>query len=85
MKFAPFPIILIFCLSGCAPDKQKHFLAGAAVGTWVYAETGERFTACLASLGAGIAKEVVDSKNGRADEGDALATLAGCSVVWTWD
>jgi hypothetical protein len=71
-------------LTGCALDKQKHFAVGAAVGAWVYSETGDRSTACLASLVVGVAKEAYDARDGRADEQDALATVAGCSITWTW-
>ena len=86
LKFSALIIIPILCFTGCAPDKQKHFFAGAVVSSWVYAETGERLDACLASLGVGIAKELMDSNhNGYADEKDAAATLAGCSVTWVWE
>tara|TARA_B100001093_G_scaffold381275_1_gene366801 strand:+ start:1323 stop:1586 length:264 start_codon:yes stop_codon:yes gene_type:complete len=85
-KYSALLIVAALCLAGCAPDKQKHFFAGALVGSWVYAETGERLDACLASLGVGIAKELIDSNNnGHADEKDAAATLAGCTVTWAWD
>ena len=80
-------LVLVFAslvLPGCALDKQKHFAAGAAVGAWVYSETGDRTKACLASLAVGVAKEAYDARDGHADEADALATVAGCSVTWTW-
>jgi hypothetical protein len=86
LKLPGSTIIAILCLAGCAPDKQKHFLAGAVVSSWVYAETGDRLDACLASLGMGIAKELIDSNdNGHADEKDMAATVAGCTVTWVWD
>ena len=71
-------------LAGCAADKQKHFVAGAAVSSWVYSETGDRTKACLASLAVGVAKEAYDARDGSADEQDAVATVAGCSLTWTW-
>jgi hypothetical protein len=86
LKLPGSTIIAILCLAGCAPDKQKHFLAGAVVSSWVYAETGDRLDACLASLGMGIAKELIDSNdNGHADEKDMAATVAGCTMTWVWD
>ena len=72
-------------LCGCAIDKQKHFVAGAAASSWVYAETGDRSLACLAALGAGVAKEVYDARDGTADAKDTAATMLGCSVTWAWD
>lgn len=86
LKFSALVIGPILFLSGCAPDKQRHFVAGAMVSSWVYAETGGRLDACLASVGVGVAKEFIDSKdNGHADEKDAAATLAGCTVTWVWE
>ena len=86
LKFVAPIVILVLFLAGCAPDKQKHFVAGAVVSSWVYAETGDHLNACLASLGMGVAKELIDSNNsGHADEKDVSATLAGCSVTWVWD
>ena len=86
LKFSALVIVPVLCLAGCAPDKQKHFVAGALVSSWVYAETGERLDACLASLGVGVAKELIDSQgNGHADEKDVAATLAGCTVTWAWE
>ena len=86
LKFVAPIVILVLFLAGCAPDKQKHFVAGMVVSSWVYAETGDRLEACLASLGVGIAKELIDSNNnGYGDGKDAAATLAGCSVTWVWD
>lgn len=81
-------LVLIFttcCLSGCALDKQRHFFAGVAVSGWVYAETGDRLKACLAALGTGVAKEIVDERSHQSDTKDAAATAAGCSVTWVWD
>ena len=86
LKSSALIIVAILGLSGCAPDKQKHFVAGAMVSSWVFAETGDHLNACLASLGMGVAKELIDSNNnGHADEKDVSATLAGCSVTWVWD
>jgi hypothetical protein len=86
LKFAALIVISVLFLVGCALDKEKHFLAGAMVSSWVYAETGERLDACLASLGVGIAKELIDSNNnGHADEKDAAATVVGCTVTWLWE
>ena len=78
-------IFICLCLNGCAPDKQKHFAVGAAVSSWVYSETGDRSFACLAALGAGVAKEIHDARDGSADTKDAVATVFGCSVNWGWD
>jgi len=78
-------VFLCLCLTGCAPDKQKHFAVGAAVSSWVYSETGDRSFACLAALGAGVAKEIHDARDGSADTKDAAATVFGCSVTWGWD
>ena len=86
LKFVALIVVSVLSLAACAPDKQKHFVAGAVVSSWVYAETGDRLDACLASLGMGIAKELIDSNdNGHADEKDAAATAAGCTVTWAWD
>ena len=72
-------------LCGCAIDKQKHFAVGAAASSWVYLETGDRSLACLTALGAGVAKEIYDARDGAADHDDAAATVLGCSVTWAWD
>jgi hypothetical protein len=73
-------------LCGCAIDKKKHFVAGAAASSWVYLETGDRSLACLTALGAGVAKEVYDARgDGTADAQDIAATMLGCSVTWAWD
>lgn len=72
-------------LCGCAIDKQKHFAVGAATSSWVYLETGDRSLACLTALGAGVAKEIYDARDGAADHDDAAATVLGCSVTWAWD
>jgi hypothetical protein len=83
---SPASIIFIcLCLTGCAPDKQKHFAVGAAVSSWVYSETGDRTRACLAALAAGVAKEIHDARNASADTKDAAATVFGCGVTWAWD
>ena len=57
LRSPAFIIFLCLCLTGCAPDKQKHFAVGAAASGWVYSETGDRSLACLAALGAGVAKK----------------------------
>ena len=85
LRSPAFIIFTYLCLTGCAPDKQKHFVVGAAVSSWVYSETGDRSLACLAALGAGVAKEIHDARNGSADTKDAAATAFGCGVTWAWD
>ena len=85
MRSPAFIIFLCLCLTGCALDKQKHFAVGAAASGWVYSETGDRSLACLAALGAGVAKEIHDARNSSADTKDAAATVFGCSVTWAWD
>ena len=85
LRSPAFLILICLCLNGCAPDKQKHFAVGAAVSSWVYSETGDRSLACLAALGAGVAKEIHDARDGSADTKDAVATVFGCSVTWAWD
>ena len=85
LKSPAFLILICLCLTGCAPDKQKHFAVGAAVSSWVYSESDDRSLACLAALGAGVAKEIHDARNGSADTKDAAATVFGCSVTWAWD
>ena len=85
LRSLAFLILICLCLTGCAPDKQKHFAVGAAVSSWVYSETGDRSLACLAALAAGVAKEIHDARNGSADTKDAAATVFGCSVTWAWD
>jgi hypothetical protein len=77
MKSVPAVVIIgSMLLCGCAIDKQKHFVAGAAVSSWVYSETGDRTKACLASLAVGVAKEAYDAREGSADQQDAVATVA---------
>jgi hypothetical protein len=86
MKRVSVAVLIGSTLScGCAIDKQKHFVAGAAASSWVYSETGDRSLACLAALGAGVAKEVYDARDGTADAKDTAATMLGCSVTWAWD
>ena len=85
LRSPAFLILICLCLGGCAPDKQKHFAVGAAASSWVYSETGDRSLACLAALGAGVAKEIHDARDGSADTKDAAATVFGCSVTWAWD
>lgn len=78
-------LVIAIAVAGCAVDKQKHFVTGAAVSSWVYAKTGDQSEACLAALGVGLAKEVVDDRNGRADSDDAVATTFGCTVIYFFD
>lgn len=78
-------LVIAIALAGCAVDKQKHFLAGAAASSWVYEKTGDQSRACLAALGVGLAKEVVDDRNGRADSDDAAATTFGCTVIYFFE
>ena len=85
LRSLAFLIFSCLCLNGCAPDKQKHFAVGTAVSSWVYSETGDRSLACLAAIGAGVAKEIHDARNGSADTEDAAATVSGCSVSWALD
>ena len=85
LRSLAFLILICLCLTGCALDKQKHFAVGAAVSSWVYSETDDRSLACLAALGAGVAKEIHDARNSSADIKDAAATVFGCSVTWAWD
>ncbi len=85
MRSLVFSLLTYVCLTGCAPDKQKHFAVGAVASSWVYVETGDRSLACLTALGVGISKEVYDAREGSADHKDAVATVLGCSVTWAWD
>ncbi|MCH1459588.1 MAG: hypothetical protein L7U64_05290 [Luminiphilus sp.] len=78
-------LVISIALAGCAIDKQKHFVAGAVASSWVYEETGDRSKACLAALGVGLAKELVDDRNGRADRDDAAATTVGCTAIYFFD
>ncbi len=59
-------------------DKAAHFAAGAAVSHIVTQETGNPTAGCMAAIGIGVLKELVDDV---ADPADILATGLGCSVV----
>ena len=85
LRSPAFLILICLCLTGCAPDKQKHFAVGAAVSSWVYSRLTTVRLRALAALGAGVAKEIHDARNGSADTKDAAATVSGCSVTWVWD
>lgn len=52
LQFVVVSLCLLF--TGCGIDKQKHFVAGAAVSSWIYPETADRGKACLASEDVGI-------------------------------
>lgn len=66
-------------LAGCQHcDKAAHFAAGAAVSHIVTQETGNPTAGCLAAIGVGVLKEMVDEI---ADPADILATGLGCSVA----
>lgn len=76
------PRCLIFALpllSACQHyDKVAHFAAGAAVSHIVTQETDNRTAGCLAAIGVGVLKELVDDV---ADSTDLVATGLGCSVA----
>jgi hypothetical protein len=59
-------------------DKAAHFAAGAAVSHIVTQETGNPTAGCMAAIGIGVLKELVDDV---ADPADILATGLGCSVT----
>lgn len=66
-------------LAGCQHyDKAAHFAAGAAVSHIVAQETNNPTAGCLAAIGVGVLKELVDDV---ADPADILATGLGCSVA----
>ncbi|PWL36015.1 MAG: hypothetical protein DCO97_06100 [Marivita sp. XM-24bin2] len=66
-------------LSACQHyDKAAHFAAGAAVSHIVTQETGNPMAGCLAAIGVGALKELVDDV---ADPADVLATGLGCSAA----
>ncbi len=66
-------------LSACQHyDKAAHFAAGAAVSHIVTQETGNPTAGCLAAIGVGVLKELIDDV---ADPADILATGLGCSVA----
>ena len=73
-------LFLLFPLSaGCQHyDKAAHFTAGAMVSHIVTQETGNPAAGCLAAIGIGVSKELVDDV---ADPADVLATGLGCSVA----
>ena len=65
-------------LSACQHyDKAAHFAVGAAVSHVVTQETGNPAAGCLAALGVGVLKEMVDDVS---DPADIIATTAGCGV-----
>lgn len=78
MRYA-FPFLFIVPLTaGCQHyDKAAHFAAGAAVSHVVTEQTGNPTAGCLAAIGVGLLKELVDDV---ADPADVLATGLGCSV-----
>ncbi|WP_299789127.1 hypothetical protein [uncultured Marivita sp.] len=59
-------------------DKAAHFAAGAAVSHVVTQETGNPTAGCLAAIGVGVLKELVDDVG---DPADVIATGLGCSVA----
>jgi hypothetical protein len=72
-------------------DKLKHFIAGAIITLIVGAIAHNVIYGLIASMIAGIAKEVWDYMgNGVSDFGDVLATLQGAIIgclflcVWWW-
>lgn len=66
-------------LAGCQHyDKAAHFAVGAAVSHVVTQETGNPAAGCLAAIGVGVLKELVDDVG---DPADILATGLGCSVA----
>ena len=73
-------------------DKQKHFIAGAAISAFTYASTyaisenknKAAIYSLLASTGAGVLKELHDVKTTGFDTKDLLYTsLGGASVTIT--
>ncbi|WP_439121389.1 hypothetical protein [Marivita sp.] len=72
-------ILALPLLAACQHyDKAAHFAAGAAVSHIVTQETGNATAGCLAAIGVGVLKELVDDK---ADPADIVATGLGCSVA----
>ncbi len=72
-------ILALPLLAACQHyDKAAHFAAGAAVSHIVTQETGNPTAGCMAAIGIGLLKELVDDV---ADPADILATGLGCSVV----
>lgn len=65
--------------AGCQNyDKAAHFAVGAAVSHAVVSQTDNKMAGCLAALGAGLAKEMIDDY---ADPLDLIATGLGCSIT----
>lgn len=72
-------ILALPLLAACQHyDKAAHFAAGAAVSHIVTQETGNPTAGCMAAIGIGLLKELVDDV---ADPADILATGLGCSVT----
>ncbi|WP_300586575.1 hypothetical protein [Marivita sp.] len=72
-------ILALPLLAACQHyHKAAHFAAGAAVSHIVTQETGNPTAGCMAAIGIGLLKELVDDV---ADPADILATGLGCSVV----
>jgi hypothetical protein len=78
-----FFAMTVFTLSGCAQDKQAHFIAGSLTSLYVEERTGSKIKGCLAATGIGLAKEyIVDEiRHGEPDFMDAVATGVGCSIL----
>lgn len=76
------PIVFTLCLpllTSCQHyDKAAHFAVGAAVSHVVATETKSPTAGCLAAIGVGVVKEMIDDV---ADPLDILATGLGCSVT----
>ncbi|MBO6882151.1 MAG: hypothetical protein JJ869_01065 [Marivita sp.] len=72
-------ILALPLLAACQHyDKAAHFAAGAAVSHIVTQETGNPTAGCMAAIGIGVLKELVDDV---AEPADILATGLGCSVT----
>ncbi len=72
-------ILALPLLAACQHyDKAAHFAAGAAVSHIVTQETGNPTAGCMAAIGIGVLKELVDDV---ADPADILATGLVCSVT----
>ncbi|WP_416881950.1 hypothetical protein [Marivita sp.] len=72
-------ILALPLLAACQHyDKAAHFAAGAAVSHIVTQETGNPTAGCMAAIGIGVLKELVDDV---ADPADILATGLGCSLT----
>lgn len=72
-------ILCLPLLTACQHyDKAAHFAAGAAVSHIVTQETGNPTAGCLAAIGVGVLKELVDDV---ADPADILATGLGLSLI----